>query len=187
MKPQPDECTDGELAAQALAGQQAAYAALMLRHRDAVYRLVRANIGDDDEALDVTQNSFIAAFAALARYDGTRPFRLWIARIALNKCHDWARRRFVRRFLTFALPIGAAEHVVDDVARADVALADRQELARATRAIAALPPSLKEPLILRAIEGLSQAETAQVLGITEKAVELRVYRARKKLEEVLRD
>ena len=49
------------------------------------------------------------------------------------------------------------------------------------RAIAALPASLKEPLVLRTIEGLSQAETAEVLGISEKAVETRLYRARSKL------
>jgi RNA polymerase sigma-70 factor (ECF subfamily) len=54
-------------------------------------------------------------------------------------------------------------------------------------AIAALPASLKEPLILHTVEGLSQAETAQVLGISEKAVETRVYRARARLEESLRD
>jgi RNA polymerase sigma-70 factor (ECF subfamily) len=54
-------------------------------------------------------------------------------------------------------------------------------------AIATLPASLKESLILRTIEGLSQAETAQVLGISEKAVETRVYRARARLAESLRD
>jgi RNA polymerase sigma factor (sigma-70 family) len=61
-------------------------------------------------------------------------------------------------------------------------LADRQALAITMRAIANLPASLKEPLVLRTIEGMSQAETAQILGISEKAVEMRVYRARQKLE-----
>src|SRR3546814_1151031 len=62
-------------------------------------------------------------------------------------------------------------------------LLDSQQLERTMTAIAALPGSLKEPLILRTIEGLSQAETALVLGISEKAVETRVYRARARLEE----
>lgn len=181
------DCTDGELAALALAGRQAAYRELMERHRAFVYRLVRGSTGDEDEALDVTQTSFIAAFSALARYDGERPFRLWIARIALNKCHDWARRRMVRRFLTFAAPMGEAEEVADSAVPIDRAMADRQELARVNRAIAELSPALKEPLLLRTVEGLSQAETAQILGISEKAVETRLYRARKKLEEKLRD
>ncbi|RJF93797.1 RNA polymerase sigma factor [Sphingomonas cavernae] len=187
MTPDLADCSDGALARLALAGRQAAYGELMRRHRDSVYRMALGSVGDADEALDVTQNSFIAAFAALDRYDGSRPFRSWIMRIALNKCHDWARRRLVRRFLTFAQPISAAEQIADTAAPIDVALADKMELARATRAIANLPPSLKEPLILRTIEGMSQAETAQVLGVSEKAVETRLYRARKKLEELLRD
>src|SRR3546814_9264080 len=95
-------CSDGELAALALAGRQSAYGELMRRHREPVYRLVRGHIGDADAALDVTQQSFIAAFAALARYDGARPFRVWMARIAINKCHDWTRRRAVRRLFSFA-------------------------------------------------------------------------------------
>jgi len=93
--PDPDDRT---LAARALAGQHSAYSALMRRHRDAVYRLARGPVGDGDEALDITQEAFVAAFAALARYDGARPFRVWIARITLNKCRDWGRRRAVRRF-----------------------------------------------------------------------------------------
>ncbi|QNQ12222.1 RNA polymerase sigma factor [Sphingomonas alpina] len=158
----------------------------MRRHRDTVYRIVRGQIGDADEALDVTQNSFIAAFSALARYDRTRPFRVWVARIAINKCHDWARRRAVRRFLTFAAPLSDAEQVADSAVPADTMLADKQALARTMRAIAGLPASLKEPLVLHTIDELSQAETAQILGISEKAVEMRVYRARAKLEKMLR-
>jgi DNA-directed RNA polymerase specialized sigma24 family protein len=69
--------SDPELAALALAGRQDAYAALMERHRDAVYRLARSHVGDATEALDITQEAFIAAFSALARYDGARPFRVW--------------------------------------------------------------------------------------------------------------
>lgn len=180
-------CSDGELAALALAGRQSAYGELMRRHRETVYRLVRGHVGDADAALDVTQQSFIAAFTALARYDGMRPFRVWIARIAINKCHDWARRRAVRRVIALVLPIEAADQVADEAVTADALLSDQQDLQRAMTAIADLPTSLKEALILRTIEGLSQAETAQVLGISEKAVETRVYRARAKLGEKLRD
>lgn len=180
-------CSDGELAALALAGRQAAYGALMQRHRDPVYCLVRGQIGDADAALDVTQACFAAAFAALARYDGTRPFRLWIARIAINKCHDWARRRAVRRLFSFALPIDAADGIADTRASPETQLADAGELQRTMRAIAALPARLRDALVLRTIEGLSQAEAAQVLGVSEKAVETRLYRARARLTEDLRD
>ena len=180
------ECSDGELAALALAGRQAAYRELLGRHREPVFRLVRGSIGDGDAALDVTQEAFIAAFAALKSYDGTRPFKTWVSRIAINKCRDWARRRAVRRFFSFALPIEAAVTIADEAIPADRQLADRAELARVQDAISKLPMAIREPLILRTIEGLSQNETAQVLGISEKAVETRLYRARNKLAEVLR-
>ncbi|AMK23874.1 MULTISPECIES: RNA polymerase sigma factor [unclassified Sphingobium] len=181
------ERSDAELAALALAGQQSAYGELMRRHRDGVFRLARGHAGDATEALDITQETFISAFAALARYDGARPFRLWIARIAINKCHDWARRRAVRRFFTFARPIEEAGVVADAALTPEEAVQSQAELARIHAAIAALPGNLKDVLVLRGIEGISQAEAAQILGVSEKAVETRLYRARNKLAEQLRD
>ena len=180
------DCSDGELAALALAGRQAAYRELLGRHREPVFRLVRGTIGDSDAALDVTQEAFIAAFAALKSYDGTRSFKTWVSRIAINKCRDWARRRAVRRFFSFALPLQAAATIADETVPADQQLADRNELARVREGIAKLPLAIREPLILRTIEGLTQAETAEILGISEKAVETRIYRARNKLTEILR-
>jgi RNA polymerase sigma-70 factor (ECF subfamily) len=180
------ECSDGELASLALGGRQTAYGELMRRHRAAVFRLARSHTGDEDAALEVTQRSFISAFAALNAYDPRRPFRTWISRIAINKARDLARRRMVRRAFAFALPLEEARDVADAEVLADTALAHRLELERALAAIATLPAKLKEVLVLRTIEGLSQAETAEVLAISEKAVETRLYRARAKLQDVLR-
>lgn len=93
-----------------------------------------------------------------------------------------ARKRAVRQFLSFTTPIGReAEAVAEDRGAIEDAVADRQELDRVTRAIAALPRTLKEPLVLRTIEGMTQAETALILEISEKAVETRLYRARQRL------
>ena len=178
---------DGALARRARAGDQSAYRALMQRHRDAVWRLARGHVGDSDEALDIVQESFVAAFAALDRYDAARPFRIWIAWIALNKCRDWARRRAVRRFFTFARPIEEARAIADLAATPEQALQSSAELVRINAAIASLPASLRPVLLLRAIEQMSQADTARVLGISEKAVETRLYRARSRLAEILRD
>lgn len=178
---------DRALVARALSGDESAYAGLMQRHRDAVYRLTRGHVCDADEALDVTQEAFVAAFAALARYDGVRPFRIWIARIALNKCRDWARRRAVRRFFTGARPIDEALDIKDDDATPEEALASARALARINAAVSALPATLKDSLLLCAIEGMSQIEAAEVLGVTPKAVETRIYRARAKLSEMLRE
>ena len=177
--------SDGELAALQLGGSEAAAREMMNRHREPIYRLVQSHIGDASEALDVTQEAFIAAFSALRRYDQARPFRIWLSRIAINKCRDWARRRTVRRFFSFAAPIEAAANVASDHVPADDALVAAQELATIRAAIVALPKALKEPLILRTIEELSEAETALALGISKKAVETRLYRARKQLSEIL--
>ena len=88
--------SDQELATLARAHREDAYRELLRRYKAGVYRLIVKQIGDADEAMDLTQESFVAGFSALDRYDGDRPFRTWIARIALNKCRDWARRRKVR-------------------------------------------------------------------------------------------
>ena len=177
--------SDGELVALQLGGRDAAARELMKRHREPVYRLVQSLIGDPTEALDVTQETFIAAFAALERFDTSRPFRVWLSRIAINKCRDWARRRAVRKFFTFAAPIEAADAVATGDVAADVLLSDRQELARVRGAIAALPTALKETLLLRTVEGLSEEETAVALSISRKAVETRLYRARQALTAAL--
>jgi RNA polymerase sigma-70 factor (ECF subfamily) len=178
--------TEGELAALSIAGRQAAFSEIMRRHRQSVFRMVRACVGEADEALDLVQETFVAAHQALPRYDGDRSMRAWLSTIAINKCRDWGRKRTVRRFLSFAAPIGPeAEAVADDQVAIDDATGDRQELDRVTRAISTLPANLKEPLVLRTIEGLSQAETAEVLGISEKAVETRLYRARRSLADRL--
>jgi RNA polymerase sigma factor CnrH len=177
--------SDADLIAQALAGQQSGYAGLMERHRASVFRLARSHLGGEDEALDVTQECFIAAFAALHRFDPARPFRAWLLRIALNKCHDWARRRAVRRFFVFARPLDEASEIADGAPGPQAALVSSAEIARIQAALAALPVGLKEPLILCALEGLSQDEAAAVLGVSRKAVETRIYRARQKLAEML--
>ena len=180
-----DSFSDGELAALALAGRQSAFADLMRRHREPIYRLIRGYVGNAEDALDLVQECFTSAYLNLERYDQARPMRAWLSRIAINKCRDWARRRRVRRFLLAAGSMTReAAQVPDLTPAASDAMSDRDALERLWKAIAELPATLKEPLILRTIEGLSQAETAEVLGISEKAVETRLYRARSRLGEL---
>lgn len=173
---------DGELVTLSIARRDAAFAEIVRRHRDALYRLALASLADPDDALDAVQETFVAAHGALRRFDSGRALRPWLARIALNRCRDRLRRRKVRRIL---MPFGTADNpaelVADDVPGHDVVAADRQELARTLLAISELPAAIREPLLLRAIEGLSQTETAEALGISEKAVETRLRRARNKL------
>lgn len=181
-------CSDGELATRAVDHDKGAFAALMRRHEARLYRLIRSLIGSDSEAVDLVQESFVAAWLALKSYDPARPFGTWLARIAINKSRDWGRRRAVRRLFTFAAPLeGGVLEIADDAIGAEVMAADRQRLTAVARELAKLPAPLKEPLILCAVDGLSQANAAEVLGISEKAVETRIRRARSKLAEILCD
>lgn len=183
MSPDLSRSSDGDLAALALGGGQAAYRELLRRHKEPVFRLIRGSIGDAGEALDLTQETFVSAFAALKRYDPGRPFGLWLARIALNKCRDWARRRKVRAFFRMARPIEDALGIASDSPSPEAEAGDRAELARVAAAMAGLPQNLRQVLVLRGVEGLSQAEAAEALGVTEKTVETRLYRARLRLTE----
>ena len=181
----PADASDAALVKAALGGQQSAYAELMGRHRDAVFRVARHHLGDESEALDIAQEAFVSAFAAMERYDRAKPFRTWLLRITLNKCHDWARRRAVRRLFRMARPLDDAFDVADGGQDPEAAAISAREVARIGAAVAALPATLKEPLILCRIEGMSMAEAAVILSLSEKAVETRIYRARQKLSAIL--
>ncbi|CAN5913713.1 sigma-70 family RNA polymerase sigma factor [soil metagenome] len=177
-----EDLPDNELVALSLAGRDRAFALIVERNRDSLYRIALASLGNAEDALDAVQDVFVAAFLALKRFDGERPLRPWLAAIALNRCRDLGRRRHVRRLIAFALPLDArSEAVAQDSPGADVVAADRQDLDRTMAAISRLPAALREPLILHTIEGMSQAEVAGSLRVSEKAVETRLRRARLRL------
>lgn len=186
MTPQADT-SDGDLAAQAAAGDERAFTGLMRRHKGALYRLVRRYVGESDEAYDLVQETFTSAWRALKRYDRNRPFAAWLRTIALNKCRDWSRRRALRSWLVRSEPLdGSSGLDLPDRGRSpEDQTSDRQEMQRLDKAIAALPGGLKEPLILTVFEGLDQVETGKVLNMSAKAVEVRVYRAKKALAAAL--
>src|ERR1700754_166601 len=177
--------SDAALVAATLAGDEGAFTALVGRHKKWLYRYIHRYVRDETEAQDVLQESLIAAWRGLKSYDPNRPLEFWLRRIALNKCRDRARRQAVRRFL---LPWSNSprETLAADPAPAiDESLAENEQLRMARDAIEALPAKLRDPVILTAIEGLSQAEAAEILGLTVKAVEGAVYRAKKRLTEKL--
>ncbi|MDJ0277603.1 sigma-70 family RNA polymerase sigma factor [Sphingomonas sp. 2R-10] len=177
---------DDALVALARTGDEAAFAALMQRYKGRVYRLALNSIADPDEALDVVQDTFLSAYRALSRYDPERSLATWLAAITLNKCRDRARRRALRAFFFGARPI---DDLADTLAAGDAdparSAADRQELARVRAAMAGLPAALREPLLLCTVEEMRHAEAATLLGITPKAVETRIRRARARLNELL--
>jgi RNA polymerase sigma factor CnrH len=175
-----EEPPDGALALAACQGDRNAFATIMRRHKGWLYRFIRHYVADREEAYDVLQDSFISAWNALSRFDPDRSFTIWLRRIALNKCRDRARRNAVRRaaFSVFALGESAAP-------AADSTAAAGQALRRLEAAVAKLPRRLKEPLILTTLEGLSHKQAGALLGINAKAVEMRVYRAKRQLADQL--
>lgn len=183
----PGARPDAELAVLAAAGDDRAFAGLVRRHQDGVFRLLRRYLGDDDEAQEAAHEAFVAAWGALRRYDPQRPFGAWLRTIAINKARDRGRRMAVRRLVFGASPQADAEgrDWADPGQLSDEVMIEREQLAALETAIARLPRGLKEPLLLMALEGLSQKEAADALGFSPKAVETRVYRARKLLAERL--
>ena len=91
--------TDVDLVLRARGGEDRAFTTLMRRHKPSLYGFVRRYVGDADAAVDVVQETLVAAWKALARFDDRRAVPVWLRAIALNKCRDRARRLAVRRFI----------------------------------------------------------------------------------------
>lgn len=185
MTSEPGAHEDAALVEAALAGDNRAFTEIMRTHKEAIYRFVRRYVGDADEAYDLVQETFVSAWKALPGFDKTKPLSAWLRRIALNKCRDWSRRRQVRRFFFAAAPIDNAPNQIAAPPEDDNGARDALLVALDER-LAALPQSLKEPLLLTLFEGLSHKEAALVLGVSPKAVETRIYRARQILAQQLK-
>ena len=177
----PSGDSDGALAARSIAGDNRAFAEIVGRHKQFLYRLIVRLVGDPDDALDLVQEAFVSAHGALRRYDPDRPIRTWLARIAVNKARDWQRKERVRAVLRSILPLGDVADVAAEQVSVEQAVSDRADLAEVCDRVAKMPAKLREVLVLRTIEGLPQTQVAELLGISEKAVETRLYRARRHL------
>lgn len=187
MTDAPGALSDELLAARAAGGNHAAFDSLMRRYKAPLYRFIRRYVGEPDDAYDLLQESFISAWSALHRYDPQRPFSPWLRRITLNKCRDFGRRQTVRRALLRLLALGANEPALSEFDAVEEELEASARLARLDKAIAGLPALYKEPLLLTTVEGLSHEDTAKVLNTTPKAVEMRLYRARRRLSVIMGD
>ena len=181
------DATDAELVAGVLRGEDTAFTALMRRHKSWLYLFIRRHVATSEDAYDILQESFASAWGALKRYDPNRPFDIWLRRIALNKCRDRGRKETVRRrvFAFIGLSAEAVDAAPDPAAGADDVEIANETLRRLGAALQRLPPHLKEPLVLTALQGLSHREAADVLGVNAKVVEMRAYRARKQLAGML--
>jgi RNA polymerase sigma factor CnrH len=138
-------------------------------------------VPDPDDSYDVVQEAFISAWKALRRYDAERPFDVWIRSILFNKCRDRARRAAVRRIVVRFTTGDSIEQMADPGPTAECRLSSDAALSRFEKALESLPRHLREALVLTQWDGLSHKEAAQLLGVSPKQVENRVYLAKQKL------
>ncbi|MBY0512220.1 MAG: RNA polymerase sigma factor [Rhodospirillaceae bacterium] len=182
------EQSDAVLALKAQNGSRQAFDHLVLRHKTQLFRIARHYVGNSDDASDILQETFVAAWLALKRYDSNRNFATWLRTIALNKCRDFSRRQNVRRNILRFFSILDVREASAPSAEANLEReqTENQRLLALDAAIATLPPTYKQALILTAFAGLSQQEAAVQLGTSAKAIEMKVRRAKQRLEEAVK-
>ena len=171
------------------AGQDQALNALMDRHREGLFRFVLRYVHNEADALELAMETFVRAYFNIGRFRPSAKFVTWLYQIALNLCRDHSKSRAYQYSLQ---TVSADAPTEEGEEREPLSVSDRdpvreaqgrEELSALEKAISELPEDLKNPLILTALEGHSQAEAAELLGISQKAVEMKVYRARKLLLE----
>lgn len=158
----------------AQAGDRAAFARLVRRHQDAVYRFILRMLGSREEALELTQDTFIKVWQALPQWQPQAQFKTWIFRIASNAAMDILRRRKAVEFVAIDETFDAPAPGPDPQAQ----LESRQRLRALDAAIAGLPPEQREAILLREVENLSYGDMAAVLGVNVGTVKSRLARAR---------
>jgi len=166
--------------ARARDGDRQAFATLVRAHQDRVFRFLLRLVDDRDEAMDLTQETFLRSFRALAEWRPEAPFRAWLFRIARNLAFDLLRRRERVGFVGFddLAPVDGAAHWPDTAPRPEQRLDDRRNLAALERALRDLPAAQREVLLLHELEGMSYAEMAATLEINTGTVRSRLARAR---------
>ena len=169
------------LVARALAGDRTALGVLVTRFAAPVRRLAYAILRDAHEAEDAAQDGVLQALVKLDRYDPTRPFGPWLMRIVANAAIDRRRRRAVRDTSELDEALAGGGPLPDvEVDR----LALRQRLAMA---LDKLPERYRIAVVLFDVEGYSQAEIAEILGVAPGTVRSAVFHARRRLRRWLED
>jgi RNA polymerase sigma factor (sigma-70 family) len=174
---------DADLVRAFRAGDEAAFTALVERHRRGVEAQLRLALRGRDRSLveDLAQDVFLRAYVALRRDDREVALGAWLRRIALNRALDELRRRHPE-------PLGEAEPEAPHAALgrdAACAALERLELREVIDALASLPPRQRRALAGHAFQSLPYADLAQDAGTTPRAVKSLVHRARQTVRETL--
>ena len=181
--------TDEELVARSRTGDMDSFNQLILRWERPIYALAYRVIGQEEDARDVAQETFLRAFRALPGFKGQAKFSSWIYRIALNLCRDWIRRK--RRTPVSPLPDdvdiselaaeqGPSESVEDLVAR-------RELSAVVEEAMKLLPEEQRTAVILKEYHGMTFQEIADLQGCPLSTVKTRLYQGLSVLRKHLKE
>ncbi|HEX3556217.1 MAG TPA: RNA polymerase sigma factor [Thermoanaerobaculia bacterium] len=174
-----------EALAKVAAGDADAFAILVESHQERLLRLCERLLGDAEEARDAAQDVFLKAYRKAAEARPQGQVYTWLYRIAVNHCLNKLRRRKLVRFLRWEdseerdLP---AFDPPDRGADPAATLEARRRWQATRQAIARLPENQRAVLVLVRFEGMAYKQAAEVLGITEGAVESRLVRAMRRLE-----
>lgn len=175
---------DEELIAEVLAGHTAEFAELASRYRDKVERLCQRFFSDREMVRDLSQESFIRAFAGLSSYRAEMPFLGWLRAIVANVCYDELRRRQRRPedlVADFSAPERTWVQLVNEATPEEIvdAAEQRQEAHDlAHRLLQSLRPDDRMVMILKETEDRSVSEIAGIMGWSEAKVKIRAFRAR---------
>jgi RNA polymerase sigma-70 factor, ECF subfamily len=169
-------------------GEAGALDALIRATYADVYALCRRMLADPDEAADATQEVFVRVMRSVIGFRGDSAFGTWLHRVTVNVCLTALRRRSKARAVgmvaggtPFALPGGDDATLVASDASPSEAAETADLLARSEAALARLPEDARAVVVLRDIEGLSTREVAELLGVTETVVKVRLHRAHARL------
>lgn len=168
---------------QAKHGDHRAFEELVRRTYADTYTLAFRLTGDEEDARDVVQETYLRVHKGLARFRGDAQFTTWLHRVTANCASTFLGRRGKHRHD----PLPDDPGLVDEHPRSDPAHgADMGQLRmQLTEALRALPPKLRAVIVLRDIYDLPHEAIAEELGITESAAKVRLHRARKRLRERL--
>lgn len=177
---EPD--SDEEVVRRILAGDAAAFEVIMRRYNQRLYRVARSIIGDDGEAEDVVQETYLRAYEHLSQFAGRSSFATWLTRIAVHEAS--ARRRWRQRVRI--VDMHETETLTMDLSPEADDEASTRELGDVLReAIDDLPGDFRIVFTLRLVEGLSTEDAAECLGLSPANVKVRLHRARLQLRQTV--
>lgn len=172
-----------------LDGNANAFEDIVREYEKNIYNIALRMCGDREDALDISQESFLKAYHSLHSFRGDSKFSVWLYRIVSNTCLDFLRERKRRAEVPLAREDddGEAEQadIRDESLSPETLLEQKLTREALRRGLASLPEDQRRILLLREIQGFSYDEIGQILSLESGTVKSRIFRARRKLCEFL--